>query len=302
VLPGLLALLVFCACAVAGFILLRCRLPAAERDATGRPVCLACHTPAARLSPDSFLCPTCNHDVRICGLAPIPAGTYQGPLWRVLTFSVILCVLALVATALAHVVLPRSHHFSSNTTIHLPVDGFRRMELTLDGHRTHRASQPRTIDGQLHADLLLSTGDLVTLEIQSPSLRYRVTDADQREIIPLSPHDPLDESAVLRWMSAGGLNPDRYDVRSAARQAYTRIRQMLDLPPVELQPLPAPPDDRSRRALMGGSTSIGGGQSASADVPEFVLPYSMIFWSVLWLAGVAYILRRRPTSAKGALA
>jgi hypothetical protein len=289
---GALAALIFFACAVEGLLLLRRRLPAAELAANGHPVCLACRAAASRLSPDSFLCPSCRRDVRIHGLAPIPAGAYDGPVWRVLTFSVILCVLALVATALAHAALPRIQQFSSDTTIHLPADDFRSIQLTAHGRRAHPDPRRRAVDAELHAHLLLNTGDLFTLEVQSPSLQYRVIDADEREVLTLSPPGAFDESAVIRWMSAAGLDPQRPDVQLAAREAYIRIRQTLHVPPENLPRLPRSAE--ALRNVMGGVT-MSGGSSASAGPPDDVLLHAVIFWSVLWLAGVAYILRRRPS-------
>ena len=287
---GLFAILAFCTCAFAGLLLLWRRLPRADVAAAGEAVCLACKSPAARLSPNSFICPACHRDVRDFGIGPRPTSPFQGPLWRVLTFSVILAVLALVASAIAFSALPRVHHVHTNQSLRMSGVDEQRVEMSVNGFRTPPDDADAPLEGDLIADLLLTTGDVSTLEVHSPALRYRVTDSAGHDRIPPSPPGAFNESAVLQWLAASGLDTKRHHVRSRARRIYEQIREMLSLPPTPLPPLPTPDEPPVSQSISGGSSYSG-----STAPPQYVTPLALIISSILWLAGVCLILRHRRT-------
>jgi hypothetical protein len=153
------------------------------------------------------------------------------------------------------------------------------------------------LEGELTADLFLMNGEVVTLEVQIPSLRYRVIDTAGREVVPPSAEGALDESAVVRWIAAAGLDPADRDVRALARASFIKIYGMLgrDLPPLA----PLPPVAERGSFSSGGSSSFAG----SGGPPGYALPAAVIVWSLLWLAGLCFILRRgqreRPAAFPG---
>ena len=292
-LPDVLALIVFCACAVTGIVLLWRRLPPADVAAAGRNVCLSCNAPASNLLADSFVCPGCGQDVRVMGVGPRPSKPFRGPLWRVLNFSVAVCFLTLIGAAIALTALPKVHYVSSHVSLRVSGPEYQRVELTVHG-RTRPDAKPAPVEGRLHADLLLATGDVFSLEVESPSLRYRATDSSQREVIPMSaPGAPgaLDERAVLRWMESAGLDASRNDVRFLARETYRRIREMLSLPETTLSPLPP-------SSSLGGSVSGSASHSGSTAPPQSATAVALIVGSMVWLTGLVWILRPTVSSRR----
>jgi hypothetical protein len=282
-LADVLALIVFCACALTGVVLLWRRLPPADVAAAGQTVCLNCKAPTSKLSPDSFICPGCGQDVRHTGVGPRPSKPFRGPLWRVLNLSVGVCFLTLIGAAIALTALPRVHYVSSEVSLRVSGPDDQRVELTVHG-RTRPDARPAPVEGQLHADLLLATGDVFSLEVESPSLRYRATDSNQREVIPMSAPGALDEPAVLRWMESAGLDTTRHNVRFLARETFRRIREMLSLPETPLSPLPP-------SSSLGGSVSGGASYSGSTAPPQSATAVALIVGSIVWLTGLVWILR-----------
>ena len=277
----LTAVFVFLAAVAAGAILLRRRLRALDASQTADIVCLSCGTPAHKLSPDSFTCPTCRRDVRQRGLGPRKRAAFTGPFWRITAFSAILCAAALLVTAVINLALPRVEYISEDASVWRSDQPYRLIEFSAAGRRSADRPQPRILHGEVHADLFLTTGDLFTLEIQSPALRYRVTDTAGRDNVPWSAPGAFDESAALQWFAAAGLSD--HDQQLAARAAYSRILKMVGLP--ERSPPPRWP---------GGSGGGSGGSSSGAGPPPHVVPAELIFWSLAWLFGVWLILRPPP--------
>ena len=282
-----LALVVFVAVAAAGGWLIRDRVSRIEAARTGEPACLACGTPAQRMSPDSFLCPGCGRDVRARGLAVRNTGTFTGPFWRVVTFSAVLCAVALLVTSLATLALPRYEYVSEDASV-WQSDGEVRfhMEFSTVGRRVGDAPQPRLLEGEVHADFFLTGGEVFTLEVQSPALRYRVLDTEGRERLTWSPPGAFDQSAALQWMVIATGSRDDYRVRDAAGSAYAQLHRMLGLP--------APTPTASWRGSSGGGSS----GSSYAGPPAYVTPAALIVWSLLWLGGVWRILRRPRETAQ----
>ena len=278
-LADVLALIVFCACALTGVVLLWRRLPLADVAAVGQNVCLNCKFPASSLVADSFICPGCGRDVRHMGVGPRSSKSFRGPLWRVLNFSVGVCFVTLIGAAIALTALPKVHYVSSDVSLRVTAPEFQRVELTAQGHIRPDAT---TVEGRLHADLLLASGDVFSIEVESPSLRYRAADSDQREVIPMSSPGALDERAVLRWMESAGLDSSRNNVRFLARETHRRIREMLSLPETP----PSPPS-----SPVIGSYSIGTSNSGSTAPPHSATAVALIVGSMIWLTGLVWILR-----------
>jgi hypothetical protein len=294
---NLLALLIFLAAAIAGAVLLKRRLPraAAAAAAASPPVCLDCGAPARLLPTDSFICPTCRHDVRDLGLAAKNPRAFTGPFWNVVTFTAGLCALALIATLITTLTLPVVQTFSTETDIWSSAPGpYRRIVLNVGGNwipQDRDPDTPRVVEAELYADLFLDTGEVFTLELESPSFRYRVIDTAGREVVPWSTTRELDESPFLRWLSAAGLNAADPTVRFTAQNVHTRICDGLRIKnrPVTLQPISG-----------GFSGSTSGNSSSSGGPPQYRTPLLVIVASPLWLAGLWLFLRprrRRPSRA-----
>jgi hypothetical protein len=224
------------------------------------------------------------------GVGPRPSKPFRGPLWRVLNLSVGVCFLTLIGAAIAVTALPKVYYVSSKVSLRLSGPEYQRMELSVHG-RTRPDATPAPVEGQLHADLLLATGDVFSLEVESPSLHYRATDSDQREVIPMSSAGALDERAVLRWMESAGLDPSRNNVRFLARESYRRIREMLLLPETPLSPLPP-------RSSLEGSISGSAGHSGSSAPPQYATAVALIVGSMVWLTGLVWILRPTVSSRR----
>ena len=274
----LTALVVFLAVVIAAAILLRRRLPPLDAAQPNEMVCLACGTPAQKLSPDSFTCPTCRRDVRERGLGPRKRTVFTGPFWRITIFSAVLCAAALLAAAVLDLSLPRVEYVNEDASVWLSDQPYRLIEFSAAGYRSAENPQPRPLHGEVHADLFLTSGDLFTLEIQSPTLRYRITDTSGREKVPWSGAGAFHESAALQWFAAAGLSNEKH--QTAARIAHSQILKMLGLP----EPVPPP-------RWPGGSGGGSSGMNSYAGPPQSLMAVSLIFWSLAWLLGVWLILR-----------
>jgi hypothetical protein len=281
VLLDLLPVAVFLAVIAVGAVLIRCRLPASAAKATDEPECMGCGKPGRDLPADSFVCSGCGRDVREQGLARRRPRAFAGAFWRVVVFSAVLCVVALVGTGIIVSRLPQVTSISAESSVWPSGESFERMDFLANGQRT---GDKGPLQGELEGDLFLRSGEVVTLEVQSPSLRYKVIDAAGRDAVPLSAASAFDESAVMRWLSAGGLDPADPLVRSRAWQTYLAVCETLRLP------APATPPDRPGLPSLSGGGS--GGYSSSSLQPAFLMPAAVTIWSVLWLIGVWLILRR----------
>src|SRR5688572_30879413 len=72
-------------------------LPRASGPRRGDMVCLHCGTPAGWLA--SFVCPTCNQDVRQVGVGPArPPGGVNVPFWLAAAFTAVLSVAVFLVT------------------------------------------------------------------------------------------------------------------------------------------------------------------------------------------------------------
>jgi hypothetical protein len=279
-----LALLVWIAVAVAGASVLRVRLPRADAALTGQPVCLVCGTPGRRLPADSFQCPGCGRDVRARGLAARKAGAFAGPFWRGVVFSAALCAVAPLVTSLLILALPRLEYISEYASVWGSGQEYRHLEFTAVGRRSADPPQPRPLEGEVHADLFLTNGEVFTLEIQCPALRYRILDTSGREKSTWSRAGAFDRWAVLQWMAAAGLGTGD-KVRGAADSAYAELHRMLGLP------APTP------QAHWRGNSGRGSSSSSHGGPPAYVVPAAVIVWSLAWVAGVWRILRPPPKAS-----
>jgi hypothetical protein len=279
-----LALVAWVAVAATGAWLLRVRLPRAQAAMIGEPVCLVCDTPARRMPPDSFLCPGCGRDVRERGLAVRTKGAFAGPFWPVVVFSAALCAVAPLVTSLLILALPRLEYISEYTSVWGSGQEYRHLEFTAVGRRIADPPQPRPLEGEVHADLFLTIGEVFTLEIQCPALRYRVLDTAGREKSTWSSAGAFDRWAVEQWMAAAGLGTGD-KVQGAVDSAYAELHRMLGLP------APTPP------ANWRGSSGRGSSRSSHGGPPAYVVPAAVIVWSLAWLAGVWRILRRPPKTS-----
>ena len=135
-----------------------------------------------------------------------------------MTFSAGLCAVALLGTAALVAVMPRVEHVWSEERVWEEGSIYRRLHFTVSGHRATRGNAPTPLNGELTADLFLKSGDVLTLEVSSPSLRYRIVDTAGRDAVPPSADGAFDESAVLRWMAAAGVDPANAHVRAGRRR------------------------------------------------------------------------------------
>jgi len=281
VLLDFLPLMVFLAVVAVGAMLIRRHLPASTVATAGEPACLACGKAGRELRADTFLCTGCGRDLRERGVARRRPRAFAGAFWRVAFFSAALCVVALIGTGIAMSRPPRVNYISGESSQWSSEEPFERIDFFANGQRI---GDHGPLAGELEGDLFLHSGEVVTLELESPSLRYKVIDTAGREAEPLSAPGAFDESAALRWLAAGGLDPADLRVRARGRQAYLKVCETLGLPAA----LP-PSDQPSLPGLSGGSS---GGYSRSSNQAAFLMPAVVMTWSVLWLIGVWMILRR----------
>jgi len=286
---SLIALAVFLSALLGAAVLLWRRLPGAAAASAGEVACVRCGTPGRLLAADSFLCPACRHDVRDLGVALARPGAAAGPLWRVVGFSAALGVVALAGTAIGVQAMPRTQYVAAEASFWQSGKGYRLVMFAVNGRRIMRGAERGPLEGELTADLFLTNGEVLTLEVQSPSRRYRVIDTAGREVVPLSADGAFNESAVLQWTAAVP-EPDPFnkDGPPLARKAYAKIYEMLgpELPPPSPAP-PAPPVVEAETLSTGSSSSHGG-----SGPPAYALPAAVMGWSLIWLSGLCFILRR----------
>lgn len=258
------------------------KLPRAGSIAAGEPVCLACQIPARLLPSDSLICPACRRDVRIMGIGRVRPRAFAAPFWRLVWFTFILCIIALVSSAVLMAQLPKVTYISSHFSTQFDGEPYENLELGFGGHRTGQGP----LQGELCADLYLQNGELVTLVVQSTGRKYQLIDA--RGHASQWSREPLGQQAILRWMGAGGINVADSEVQ---RQAPWMLRK-LD---AALHEQPFAGDITNGPRYLG---SGGGSSSSSGPLPQ-VMPVCVIAWSVLWLAGLSLILRRATQAADG---
>ena len=185
-----------------------------------------------------------------------------------------------------HVLSP-VHYISAHVSWWSEGELYQSLNIDVSGRQAGSAP----LAGKLHADLFLISGELVTLEVDSPSLHYRVIDREGRESV--RPSDArFGEPAVLRWIGASGLNPSDREVHAWALAACSKIGNMLAL---RLESVP-----RSIEAQSGfkdGASSFFGDSldfstNSFSGPPAYAIPTAVMGWSVLWLGGLQLILRR----------
>lgn len=130
---NLFAIFAFFLALGAGLVLLWRRLPRASAALVGECFCASCGTPSSQFSADTFVCPTCGSDVRQQGLIARRLRPWADPFRRVIAFSAVLCLVALVsAVALMRArresfrVSNDSQRWSDGKTVH-------RLDLTVSG-------------------------------------------------------------------------------------------------------------------------------------------------------------------------
>jgi hypothetical protein len=281
---SLLALIVVFAALAAAAVLRR--LPGAAEAAAGEVVCVRCGTPGRLLAADTFVCPVCRHDVRDLGVALVRPGVGAAPLWRIVLCTVV-CAIGLGATNFVMQEAPRVYYTENEASLRQQRAGsaYRRVEFRATGRRVTPGAQREPLEGDLTADVFLTNGQVFTLEVFSPSLRYRVIDTAGREAVPLTAEGAFNESAVLQWLAAAGLDPSDRVIRALARAAYQRVDELLNLW------LPPPPPLEYVGGYSTGGSAGGGG--FGGGLPPYALPAAVAFWSVLWLAWLWVALRRR---------
>src|SRR5687768_1347486 len=113
----------------------------------------------------SFLCPTCRRDVREVGLARPRPRTFVGPFWNVVLLTAGLCFVALFVALFGDRALSRIVIVSGTETTWVAGEPYRALDVSVSGWRPSALPGPRTLVGELTADLYLQNGEVVTLEV-----------------------------------------------------------------------------------------------------------------------------------------
>lgn len=275
---NLSACVVFLAAIVTAVATVGRKLRVAGEAVAGEPVCQGCRTPARLLTPGSFVCPGCHRDVRQLGIGIDRPKGLTSPFWHVVSFTAILCVIALVTTGVLSSVHRRTY-VTTRTDLQFTGEAYQSVELLLTGRRS--ANGP--LNGELYADMFLSNGQVVTLVIDSPSRRYRLIDSDGHE---WPSQESFGEDAALRWLSMAGLNA------AEARQQAGWIRAQIENLLIGNSAFTFRSSDaRPHYTGGGGSSSSRGGGS------DTLLPLSVMGWSLAWVVGVMVIVRGRAAPA-----
>ena len=262
-------------------LLIRRKLPRAGSIAGDEPVCLACQIPARLLPADSLICLACRRDLRVMGVGRVRPRAFAAPFWRLVCFSLLLCIIAVFSSALLIAQLPSVTYMTAHSNTEIGDEPFENLELTFGGHRAGRGP----LEAELYADLYLENGELVTLAVQSPSRRYQLIDPRGRASEWST--EPLDEQAILRWMAAGGMNVADPRILRLAPWMVRKLNAGLH-------------GEVFGGDLMGGPRYLGGGgSSSSTGLPPQVTHLCVIAWSILWLAGVWWILHRATQAVGG---
>ena len=292
---NLTAILVFLL-AVAGVLLLvgrRLQRAAATGDrpaaaAAGALACVACGAPAAELT--TFACPSCGRDVRELGLADPRRGSGARPLWQALGLGLAAVLVGMLCAVLL------SDRFSATYWLY-EVDRQSTYDSTAGGYVVNvygaaTAIENETPRGDVVADLVTRGGGFAALEVSTPPLRGRIVDRLGNE---LTPEGPLDVDMALRWFEAAGADPEQPAVGYLARHVLVQLAQDLRQP----SDVPMP----TAGGLFASSTSsTSSGSSGFRRAPAWVAPASLIFWSVVWFAGVCLLVGRRRPAAEASRA
>lgn len=277
---NLFAIFVFFAVLATVIGLLWRRLPRAGDASAGELLCGSCGTPASRFAIDAFICPVCGKDARELGLIAKKSAAAAGPFRLLLVFTAILNLLALVCTVALTLGLQRDFIVSNDvqrwsdgkTTYHVDLDAA--------GIRDRKGGP---LAGEADGDIVSADGELITLQVHSPSLRYEIVN-DAGRIMAPSSGGAFEEQAVLQWLAAAKLDPADPLVRWGARESYEHLCGTLKLTPAP----PSVPQPHMRSL----SSSSGGSLSSFSTVAPALLPFSLIGWSIGWLIGVLLILAR----------
>jgi hypothetical protein len=272
------------AAAIAG-LLLRRYLPSA--GAAFRPECARCGTPGAALT--SFTCPGCNQDVREAGLRPPRGRARLTPFRGGVAFTTLFLVAALALSNVLLASMPDVEKVTKHTAMRVTSPDIYAVDLFL----AVSGKRGDDLRGQLIGHLY--GGREIALEIARPGTRWRLLDADERE---LGAGEGLDREMIDRWLSAAGLDLQSDVIRSDAAYIAGQANPLLGVK-IAMPPAPPIPD-------ASYSSTTGGISSGRPD--ERNLPVLVIIWSALWAAGLWLMLastatrRRSPLQEAGSLA
>jgi hypothetical protein len=283
----LVATVVFLSAIVTGTMLIWRKLLWAGEASAGEPVCLACQIPARFLPADSFICPACQRDVRFMGIGRVRPRGFAAPFWRLVNYSVVLCVLGLISSVLLISELPRVDYISAQSNMQFEGEPYQALDLNVVGYHTGDS----LLEGELSADLYLHDGQMVSLIIQSPSKRYQSIDSAGHE--SKWSQELLNQEAVLRWMVSGGIDVSDPGIRREGQWMLRKLEGGLRAVTAEANL------DSQSSALQPRFSSSGTSSTGNSGPPPGVTPLCVVAWSLIWLAGVWLILRRGTRKPRG---
>jgi hypothetical protein len=244
-----------------------------------RPMaCVACGMPAGSLT--SFICPGCNTDIRLLGVAPPPArGTGRlHPVLKVATWSVLIAGAALLGmSATAFEQGGRLLRHSQSLSAPSDSTGLRSAEITADIVKPLEG--PPTGTGTI----TITTGALIaTLEVDLDRQRAGIV-KDDGSVLPEMPLSPAVYDDLFR---AAGLDPADAQVRDGLEAVRAAFEPLITTGEAGTSTTAAP----SGRAVFN---STSGGTSSSPVATPGAARWIFAGMSAVWLAGVAWLLRRR---------
>ncbi|MBN1343855.1 MAG: hypothetical protein JXQ73_14320 [Phycisphaerae bacterium] len=269
---------------VVGAVVLIVRLVrGAPRHAVAEPSCGSCGYAVQGLP--TFTCPECGSDLREVGIRTSQEARPLSSFWRKVIWTLALVLPAVVTTlllmVLLPVILPAPYLISDSRTFEPRSKEYEGITASVIGRS---GDQVLLTSGTL--TFTLETGDYpsTVLTIDLCSRAYRCNTQDGGSV---ASDDPVDLSAILRWMETVGINTSSEAVKIEAKE-------LLQIPDVLMNNTRLYNYNTSHLRAVGASRSV---QGLPSRVSAVLLLGSLLLWFVIWWLGLRRISRGRTRGA-----
>jgi hypothetical protein len=224
----------------------------------------------------TFICPECGCDLREVGIHAPGMRRSVGALPRVVVWTLLLPLPAFIVTLTILVLLPDVRSEMQQVTLVPASLAHPGISIGTFGSGLGRAVRPRRITLAPSGG-----GGAAPLEIALPELRYSYIDPARGRTRRGA---PLDADVLQEWMLAAGIasgdttEAEAIELMSVLKTATTTGRFQSQSGP--------------EFTLRGGSTR------AWIDKPAGTRPVLAALWLVVWMLGIYYLARRRPTAGE----
>ena len=272
---GLIPLLLFLVVVV--LVVLAVLMLKRRRSGEQQPACGKCGYFVKGLT--TFTCPECGSDLREVGIMTAGSRRPLSALAKGIIWTIALPLPALLVSSLIVALGPQDHRHSDHRVLSPSSRAYVQIALAAEARGPSAGSlRMEKLSFRLtpNPNSTVPTG-FGELTVDPSSFGYRYVRPDGRTIAAPS---GLDAKVILDWMSPAGINVADSVIQTEAGELVAQAQAMC----TGGGPVVATPSFTSLRQSSSGRSS-----------PAFWLTAVLVaFWPGVWLAGLWYIIRRRP--------